>query len=183
MLKLSKLFKKKSANKDYGTNLEDDLNGLTKDIFVEPQESDFNHLLIKPITFEEVNGRNHFEIAYSQAREYHDPGMLSHYETKLIQEGLNVIRTQLENLSGALLEAKRHVKTLAVSNDEVLGLHAIERLDYLEGQNQRLLDEASAVRSGNGKIFNAISEAQRGFRQGYLDWLKEATINSQYGIK
>jgi len=123
----------------------------------------------------EMLSRHHQSIGYSEGYDFHDVIFSKNYKSKLVEEFRDILKMELRRL-----DAERVRLHSMLSQREELSIFIIQELEKqlatLNLKHTHLLDEFEAAEFERGRIKMAILDYERGFEQGFRDFL----ATSQY---
>ena len=123
----------------------------------------------------ELLSRHHQGIGYSEGYDFHDVIFSKNYKSKLVEEFRDILKMELRRL-----DAERVRLHSMLSQREELSIFIIQELEKqlatLNLKHTHLLDEFEAAEFERGRIKMAILDYERGFEQGFRDFL----ATSQY---
>jgi hypothetical protein len=144
-------------------------------IFAEPVENPTAASTSDVDPVKELLSRQHQSIGYSEGYDFHDVIFSKNYKSKLVEEFRDILKMELRRL-----DAERVRLDSMLSQRDELSIFIIQELEKqlatLNLKHTHLLDEFEAAEFERGRIKMAILDYERGFEQGFRDFL----ATSQY---
>lgn len=119
--------------------------------------------------------RNHHGLGYNEGFDFHDITMAKNYKAKLVEEFRDILKKELRKID----HEEVRLKSLLNQRDE-LSVFLIQEVEQqiavIKLKHTHLLDEFEAAEFERGQVKMALLDYDRGFEQGFKDFL----TSSQY---
>ena len=119
--------------------------------------------------------RNHHGLGYSEGFDFHDIAMAKNYKARLVEEFRDILKKELRKLDNEEIR----IKSILSQRDELSGFLVQEieqQIAVLKLKHTHILDEFEAAEFERGQVKMALLDYDRGFEQGFKDFL----TSSQY---
>lgn len=151
---------------------------VSQDLFIapeHPQANTANQLAADPL--KEILQRNHHQSGYTDGYDFHDVAMKQNYQDSLIEEVRDIFKTEIWRMDADLVRLNSLMKSKN-DLDPTIVLLIQEQLDGVELKRKQLLDEFEAAEYSRGKVRKALLEYERGFTEGFRDYVESSKFTS-----
>lgn len=129
----------------------------------------------------ELLDRNHHGLGYNEGFDFHDVAMAKNYKARLVAEFRDILKKELRKFD----HEEVRLKSLLNQRDE-LSVHLIQEIEQqiavIKLKHTHLFDEFEAAEFERGQLMMALLDYERGFEQGFKDFLTSSqfvsTINN-----
>jgi hypothetical protein len=121
--------------------------------------------------------RNHHGLGYNEGFDFHDIAMAKNYKARLVAEFRDILKKELRKLDNEELR----LKSLLGQRDE-LSVFLIQEIEQqiavVKLKHTHILDEFEAAEFERGQVKMALLDYERGFQQGFKDFLTSSQFVS-----
>lgn len=154
------------------------VNNLTIDpvLFSEPADTpSVSHKMATADPLQELLNRNHHGLGYSEGYDFHDITMSRNYKARLVEEFRDILKKELRKLDAEVIR----LNALLVQREE-LSISLVQEIEQqvatVKLKHTHILDEFEAAEFERGQVKMVLLDYERGFEQGFKDYL----TSSQY---
>ncbi len=151
---------------------------IPKELFVEteaPKSAQVKDITADPLQV--ILDRDHHAAGYNDGYAFHDAKRKQNYEDCLIEEVRDVFKSEIRRMDFELVRLNNLLKQ---KNElDISIVTAIqEQIDKVELMRLHFMDEFEATEFARGKVRMAILNHERGFTEGFNDYLEASKFNS-----
>jgi hypothetical protein len=155
-----------------------ELTMIPKELFVETEAPKTAQVKVKTADpLQLILDRDHHTAGYNDGYAFHDANRKQNYEDCLIEEVRDVLKGEIRRMD---FELARLNSMLKQKNElDISIVMAIqEQIDKVDIMRRHFMDEFEATEFSRGKVRIAILNHERGFTEGYNDYLEASKFNS-----
>jgi hypothetical protein len=124
----------------------------------------------EPNPLEALIQKDHFGKGYQEGYDFHDARLQALYKEELIAEVRELLKNEVRRLDKELIKLNGFKAQEAHLSDSVKEMIQAQISD-VEYKKSQVLDELDAAEEGRGRIRGALLRYDRGFEQGFKDFL------------
>jgi len=121
--------------------------------------------------------RNHHGLGYNEGFDFHDIAMAKNYKDRLVVEFRDILKKELRKLDNEEVRLKS-----LLSQREELSVFLIQEIEQqiavVKLKHTHILDEFEAAEFERGQVKMALLDYERGFQQGFKDFLTSSQFVS-----
>lgn len=174
------IFKKtnSTASDNILAELTPELPMVSQDLFIDSQHPNTNigdQSNTDPLKL--VLQRNHHQSGYTDGYDFHDVSIKQNYQDCLIEEVRDIFKSEIWRMDADLVRLNSLIKSKSDLDPSIFILIQ-EQLDGIELKRKQLLDEFEATEYSRGKVRRALLEYERGFTEGFRDYIESSKFTS-----
>lgn len=121
--------------------------------------------------------RNHHGLGYNEGFDFHDIAMAKNYKARLVEEFRDIMKKELRKLDNEEVR----LKSLLSQREELsvfLTQEIEQQIAVVKLKHTHILDEFEAAEFERGQVKMALLDYERGFQQGFKDFLTSSQFVS-----
>jgi hypothetical protein len=121
--------------------------------------------------------RNHHGLGYNEGFDFHDVAMAKNYKDRLVEEFRDIMKKELRKLDNEEVR----LKSLLSQREELsvfLTQEIEQQIAVVKLKHTHILDEFEAAEFERGQVKTALLDYERGFQQGFKDFLTSSQFVS-----
>jgi hypothetical protein len=157
---------------------ETELPMISKELFVEteaPKTAPVKAQTNDPLQL--ILNRDHHAAGYNDGYTFHDTNRKQNYEDCLIEEVRDVFKGEIRRMDFELVRLNNMLKQKSELDISIV-MAIQEQIDKVDLMRRHFMDEFEATEFARGKVRMAILNHERGFTEGYNDYLEASKFNS-----